>query len=298
TGSEITANPGSTDSYLVNDVQNPALYNNARVAGSVFLRAPGGSQSIDLFLFAENSSGRTFLGIQVVQLTSTWQRFSLTGQLPNGLTRFALQIGGGASFTSGQVIDVWGSQLELASTAGPYIPTSALPVVVGQELKNILPNSQQLSGPSWGVANGSIATNSGVAPDGSQTAATLTSAAGSTDSFVVDGVPNPSYYDGQTMTASVYLRVPSGSLNTNIYMINVGDNGFGIAAMQPVTITSAWQRFQVTGTNQNGMTTFELQVGGGSTIGGGQTLQIWGAQMVVGTIAGSYAPTSCTGTNL
>lgn len=298
TGTEITANSGSTDSYLVNDVQNPALYNGATVTGSVFLKAPGGSQSFDLFLFAENSSGRTFLGIQTVQLTSTWQRFSITGQLPNGLTRFALQVGGGSTFTSGQVIDVWGSQLELASAAGPYIATSTLPVVVGQELKNILPNSEQLSGPSWGVAAGSITTNSGTAPDGSRTAATLTSAASSTDSYVVDSVPNPSYYDGQTMTGSVYLRVPSGSLNTNIYLVNIGENGFGLVAARPVTVTSTWQRFQITGANQNGLTTFLLQVGGGSTIGGGQTLQIWGAQMVVGTTAGSYGATSCTGTNL
>lgn len=289
TGYEATAVGGV--GWLTDDIPYPALYNSQTVTGSVYLRVPSGTQALNLYLIGENASGRVFFQQLSAQLTTTWQRFSLTGQAPNGMTRLFIQIG--ENYAAGETIDVWGAQMELASHAGPYVATSAMPVVAGAELSNILPNSQQLNGPSWGVSNGSVAANSAQAPDGTSTAATMNA---SGDAFLVDIVPNPSLYDGQTVTASVYLRVPSGTLNTYIYLINVGDNGWGIPADTPVTLTTTWQRFTVTGTNQNGLTTLLLQIGGASTITSGQSIQVWGAQMVPGTNAATYQATNCTTT--
>ena len=224
-----------------------------------FPESPSGSGSINIYLIGQNASGRILFQDNNCQLTSTWQRFTLTGQAPNGMTRLLIQIGD--TFTAGEVFNVWGSQMEIASTAGPYVMTSALPVVAGQELVNLLPSSQQVSGPSWGVANGSTALNSVVAPDGSTTAATITATANSPDTYAINWVPNPSLYDSQTLTASVYLRVPSGTLNTYLFFDNTGDSGF-TGPNLPVTLTTTWQRFIITTQAQNGLTMLALQIGG------------------------------------
>jgi RHS repeat-associated protein len=209
------------------------------------------------------------------------------------MTRLYLQVG--SSLTSGQKFDVWGSQIELASNVGPYVATSALPVLRGQDMTNLLPSSQQLSGPSWGIANAAASANSAAAPDGTQTAATLTANSGSTDSYVTNSVPNPSLYDSQTVTGSVYLRVPSGTLNTTLFLINVGENGFSIPASVPITVTTSWQRFSVTGTNQNGLSALNLQIAGAASFTSGQVLQLWGTQMVIGSSAAPYTPTPSSG---
>jgi RHS repeat-associated protein len=291
TGYQATAVGGS--GWLTNDVTNPALYDNATLTGSVFLRSPSGSGPINVYLIGQNASGRALFQEVNVQLTSTWQRFTLTGQAPNGMTRLFIQIGD--TLPAGEVINVWGSQMEVASTAGPYVMTSALPVVAGQELTNILPNSQQLNGPGWGVASGSATINSATAPDGTMTAATVVS---NGDSYVLNSVPNPSLYDGQTVTASVYLRVASGTQNIDLFLINVGDAGWGAPAATSVTLTTSWQRFSITGTNQNGLTQLSLQIGGASTFTAGQRMQVWGAQMVVGSAAAPYTPTISGTTNV
>jgi RHS repeat-associated protein len=292
TGYQATAIGGT--GWLTNDVLQPAMYDNATLTASVFLRSPSGSDSIPLYLVGVNASGSVLFQQSTAQLTSTWQRFTITGQAPNGMTRLYIQVGD--TFTAGQVIDVWGSQMEIASTAGPYVMTTAMPVIAGTELANILPNSQQLSGPGWGVANGSITVNAATAPDGTMTGATVTATANSPDTYIVDSVPNPSLYDSQTMTGSVYLRA-SGTLNTYLFLINVGDVGFSVSAEVPITLTTSWQRFSITGTNQNGLSELQLQIGGGSTVTSGQSFQVWGAQMVIGSDPAPYVPTSTTTTN-
>jgi len=295
TGYRVTVLPGQTDVWVTDDVTHPALYNSATVTGSIFLRTSDAPRTISLSVAAESSSGRTYLGMMTVPLTSTWHRFAVTGQLPNGLNRIFLQVGGGGSFSSGQSVDLWGAQMEMASSAGPYVETSALPVVAGQELTNILPNSQQLNGPGWGQQHGSISVNTATAPDGTVTAATLTADPTADDAYVVNMVPNPSLYDSETVTASVYLRVPSGTHNVMMYLANIGDQGWNIQASSQVSLTTDWQRFSVTGTNQNGLTNLYLQIGGSGTIQNGQSIQIWGSQMTVGSAAAPYTPTPPTG---
>jgi RHS repeat-associated protein len=296
TAAQMTGPQGATDAYITNDVPNPSLYDAATVTGSVFLRCPSGTKTLGLYIAAENSSGRTYLGSGFVTLTTTWQRFTYTGQLPNALTRLFLQIGGSSTFQAGQVVDVWGAQMELASHAGPYVRTTALPVITGSEPVNILPVSQVLNGPSWGIANGTATPNVAGAPDGTSTAATVTATSTSSDTYAANSVPNPSLYDGQTVTASIYLRVASGTLNTDLFLINVGANGWSAPAQTAVTITTSWQRFAVTGTNQNGLSQLLLQIGGASTITAGQSFQLWGPQMVLGSDPAPYTPTSSSTT--
>lgn len=296
TGIQGVAVSGQSDAWLINDVSHPSMYDGETITGSVFLRIPSGSRSINIYLAAENASGRTYLKTQTIQLTTDWKRFTMTGQLPTGLTRLFLQVGGANSLSSGQVVDVWGTQIEMASSAGPYVMTSALPVVAGKELVNILPSSQQTNGPGWGLANGSMVLNNAIAPDGTATATTITADPTTTDAYIGDAVPNPSLYDQQTVTGSVYLRAASGSLNINLYLTNVGENGWSAPSSKQVTVTTTWQRFSITGTNQNGLTGLFLQIGGGGSFSQSQSIQVWGAQMVIGTDPAPYTPTNSSTT--
>jgi hypothetical protein len=70
-----------------------------------------------------------------------------------------MQIGGGNSIQNGQVYDMSGPELG---------PESANAGVV----TNILPSSEQVTGPSWALANGSVTNNALAAPDNTNTAAT------------------------------------------------------------------------------------------------------------------------------
>jgi RHS repeat-associated protein len=298
TAATVTANANSTDTFATDSVLNASLYDGETMTGSVYLRAASGTQTINLYLLNVGNNGYAIVTYKTITLTTAWQRFSVTGTLQNGLTSLYMQIGGGGTVTAGQSFQVWGAQIQLGSTSGPYVATSALPVIAGQDLINILPNSQGMNGPSWGVINGSEAANSATAPDGTSTAATVTANASSTDTYASATVPNPSLYDGETVTGSVYLRVTSGTQTLNLYLINVGDNSYAIVTYKTITLTTAWQRFSVTGTLQNGLTGLYMQIGGGNTVTAGQRFQLWGAQMVVGTDAAPYTPTASGTTNV
>ena len=288
TAYEATAPGGS--GWLTNDVSNPPLYNNATVTASVYLRVPSGTGSINFYLIAENPSGRVLLQQVPASLNTTWRRFSTTQPLPNSLTRLFIQIG--ENETTGQIVDVWGSQIELSNHAGPYIETSSLPVITGSDPVNILPNSQNLSGANWGMASGSCSVNAATAVDGTNTAAICTSQSTSTDSYLRATVPNPSLYDGETVTASVYLRSISGTQNINLYLKNTGDQGASTMAQSSITATTTWQRFDLTATLQNGSTFVGLQIGGGNSVAGGQGFEVWGAQFVVGSTPAPYSSTN------
>jgi RHS repeat-associated protein len=216
-----------------------------------------------------------------VTLTTQWQQFTVSSTLQNGLTALAMQIGGGGSIKGGQVYDVWGPELGPAS---------------GGTVTNILPSSEQVTGPSWVVENGMVTSSSGAAPDGTSTAATVTANSGSTDTYLVDYVQNPSQYSGKTVTASVYLRVGSGTQKLNLYLVNKGSSGFTIPGSAAVTLTTSWQRFDVTATDQAGLTTAYLQIGGGYSLTSGQSILVWGAQMVTSSSQGGYVETQNTTT--
>ena len=297
TAAVVTASSNSTDTYASDPVTNASLYDQQVVTASVYLRSTTGLGSLNLYVVQSGGNNPFNIGInRQVTLNSTWQRFQLTGMTDNALTGLRLQIGGGGTVTAAQSFEVWGAQIELAPHAGPYIATSALPVISGGQLTNIFPNSQQLNGPSWFIYAGSTIPASSAAPDGSSTAAAFTAAAGSSDSYVSAIVPNPSLYDGETVTASVYLRANSGTQPLDLFLVEVGDQGWQLPNQSSLTLTTTWQRFALTGTLQNGLTEISLQIGGGGSVQNGQGFQVWGAQFVVGSDPAPYTPTPTTTT--
>ena len=229
------------------------------------------------------SQGGSIARLTSVTLTTAWQQVYLTGTLQGGLTALALQIGGGHTIAGGQVYDVWDAVVNPVATAGAVVT-------------NIVPASEQVTGPSWMFHSATVTATSVAAPDGTSTAQTVTASSGSTDSYLFDLVQNTAQYSSQVVTASVYLRVSSGTADLDLFLVNYGANGTTVPAQTTVALNTSWQRFELTGTNQPGLQTLYLQIGGGGTFQSGRSISIWGTQIVVGTSPDGYVETQNTTT--
>jgi RHS repeat-associated protein len=289
TGNQLTASSTVTNDWVQDWVVSPSQYSQQAVTASIYLM---GSNPVTLYLVNKTSSTQTILATKTVTLNGQWQRFQLSGTPAAETTGLGLQVG---AIAEGTVLYLWGAQMETGSSANQYVPTEDVPVTATSDTTNILPSSGQITGPGWGIQSGTLTANTAAAPDGTTTADTATSASGSTDTWVVDSASNPSLYDGATVTTSVYARVASGTLPIDFFLIAVGNSGWSAPAYSPITLTTTWQRFEITGTVQNGLTALELQLGGAGTFTSGQSIEIWGAQMVMGSSQGTYTGTGTTG---
>jgi len=107
---------GSTDIIVRQDI-------GAGLAGektvSVWLRAP---IPTSVRLRCNNVYSWSGGAVETVEVTTKWQRFSVTGTITTNGTRFGL--GGSNSITNGTVIEMWGAQVEAGGVATSYIPTT------------------------------------------------------------------------------------------------------------------------------------------------------------------------------
>ena len=96
---------------------------------SIWAKVPSGTLVTDIVIGMFPAGN--VVAIQAVTLTTTWQRFSVTGILPYGITGNFVQLGIGATIPSGSVIHSWGAQVERSPTPTPssYVATTtAVPV--------------------------------------------------------------------------------------------------------------------------------------------------------------------------
>ena len=179
------------------------------MTGSVWLCSPSGNITINIYIVEVGQNGYAIPAWKSVTVTPNWQQFQVSGQVQSGLNTLIFQIGGGATITSGQGLSLWGAKLEDTGTSGATVT-------------NFLPYSQRLTASTWGMAYSTVIDNSAAAPDGTNTAATVTA---NSDSWFVDNVPNPAPYSGLPVTGSIWMRSPSGPHNILLTLINVGANG-------------------------------------------------------------------------
>jgi len=140
---------------------------------------------------------------------------------------------------------------------------------------NLAIRSQELQyAPPWTLTNATVTTNSEIAPDGTLTADTLTATSGGGQiQQVITGEASTAY------TVSIYLRRRTGTGTVNIRCVeNVNT---------PVAVTSEWQRFSLTVTS----TTTVIRVGVNLATSG-DAVDVWGAQIEVGTLLRAYQRTS------
>lgn len=112
---------------------------------SVYLKVPTGSLNIKILLLTGDfSAGLTIINETNANLTTAWQRFSVTGASPD-LRRVIIQIGGYGTWGLNQEIDFWGAQLEISSTMGPYVSTGATIPTNGPFVSQTVTGYEQVS---------------------------------------------------------------------------------------------------------------------------------------------------------
>ena len=153
----------------------------------------------------------------------------------------------------------------------------------GGAFENMAKYSEDFSVATWDKNGGSCAVrgNAAAAPDGNTTADQIT--ASTATPVLQQNIAG--LVDGATYTFYVWAKVASGTKNVSIAIVN---NAYGayLAGPTQVTLTTAWQRFKITGTLAGGQTSLWIVVrqfdGNGDTWTTGAVL-LWGACLQQGT---------------
>jgi hypothetical protein len=191
---------------------------------------------------------------------------------------------------------------QLARNFGGFLETiqnPVLPLPVGaiqQQVayggvasKNYLQYSQAFSNAVWSANQVTVTDNAIVAPDGTTTASSIVANGGATDGYLVQNAVAPFYLTG-TYTFSIWLKVPSGTLNTSIWIKASGPNI--VRVQQAVSLTTSWQRFTATAIMQAGDGPPQVLIAGGASFTTG-TIHAWGAQLEDGsTVSPGYIATT------
>jgi hypothetical protein len=160
---------------------------------------------------------------------------------------------GGASFAYAAANNLWAYQdSHLQSVeCGPW-------GTAGGPFENMAKYSEDFSVATWDKNGGTctVTANAIVAPDGNQTADTVTAsgAAGLIRQNIAGLVSGGQY------TFYVWLKVPTGTMTVSLGVL---DNGWTAWLVGPtaVTLTTSWQRFKVTGTMSAGATALWVAIG-------------------------------------
>jgi hypothetical protein len=154
--------------------------------------------------------------------------------------------------------------------SGPY-------QTIGGAFENMAKYSEDFSANVWDRNGGSCAVtpNSVIAPDGNQTADTVTAV---TDTPVIQQ-QIAGLVDGGTYTFYIWARVGSGTRKVSLAIVNNGYTQY-LAGPTQVTLTASWQRFKISGTLASGQTGLWIVVRQYAANGDDWTsgdIHLWGA---------------------
>jgi len=153
---------------------------------------------------------------------------------------------------------------------GPY-------QTIGGAFENMAKCSEDFAASVWDRNSGScsVTTNSVIAPDGNQTADTVTAV---TDTPVIQQ-QIVGLADGGTYTFYVWARVPSGTKKVSLAIVNNAYTEY-LAGPTQIVLTTSWQRFKITGTLAAGQTGLWIVVRQYAANGDDWTagdIHLWGA---------------------
>lgn len=144
--------------------------------------------------------------------------------------------------------------------------------------RNLLTYTEEFDNAAWSLIQGIVTVNSTVSPIGTLNADTFTG--NGTDGVVRYLLPTNGI---NTYTASIYLKVTSGTLNTRI---GIGNGAGSAIANKQITVDTNWNRYDITFTTSSiGVSLF---FGGYLSIPNGISILAWGAQLEVGSVATDY----------
>jgi hypothetical protein len=255
--------------------------------GSIHLRA-NTPTSVRIYLVdAGGGSGADFT---VCNVTTTWQRFTVQRTTSAGTTAIGFQIGGASTFSTGEVIQAWGAQLNVGALQ-PYYPTT---------VKNLLGFTQEFDNAGWTKSNSTVTANATTAPDGSFTADKWIENAGTGAKQIFQSV---GWLSGTRYAWSVYAKAaervwlyfspsgtvfPAGGVGGYVNLSTGATSGVGAnCTISTVDVGNGWRRcciFVTAGaTVTNPGIDIRLSSTGsdaGSYTGDGTSgIFIWGAQL-------------------
>jgi hypothetical protein len=205
---------------------------------------------------------------------------------------------------------IWGAQLEAASAATGYIPTTSAAVTVQapafawdpvtlaplgisieESRTNLVLRSEDFTNTTaWPSLSGTVNRTGdfSVAPDGTTTADLLTFAA--TGATIAQALTT-AIIVGAVYTGSIYVRNASRTgLN-----LRVARNGAGTyeESLVAIPVSAQWQRLSITHTFANAQTAVRLDI---VSVSGGTnaTVEVWGAQLEAASFASTYIQTTTT----
>jgi RHS repeat-associated protein len=151
---------------------------------------------------------------------------------------------------------------------------------------NLMPNSSNL-GVAWGPNAGSFTPSGYADPFGGTTAGILTNTAAN-DSYI--SVVQGGLTASTTYTFSVWLKVPSGTLNTYLF---IWDPSWAWGTNTNCAVTASWSRCILT-TSSQADTSLRFVIGGGNTIENGVSLEMADVQVEASASAGPYIATGAS----
>jgi hypothetical protein len=320
TADAVAYSVAGTNAFIVQFVTPSTPVANQTFTFSCWVKTPSGTNSANLLI--EDQTGAVIVNT-AFPITSSWQRFSVTGTMGPSATSVRVFV---YNLATAGTLHLWGAQLENSSSMSSYAMTTSLPArvanpnwggchvwvsqdnteyrQVGQifgparmgvltgtatSRTNLLTFSDQFDNAAW-VKDGSstISANIVTAPNNTATADVFVKGGGTFSDWAHLEQHVSGNMSGQSWTFSIWMRVASGSLSG----VSVGLSDFNLLSKFSAsqTVTSTWQRFSFTagGFNNTGF------IAGGIVVPGvaGTQVQVWGAQLEQSAAMTPYIPTT------
>jgi hypothetical protein len=280
------AESNAADSYIT---QTVAVTIGTTYTFSVWLRTTTGANTVNIYLSDGGSPISTACSV-----STTWTRFSVTRSSVIA-TPVVVQIGGGTTWSTGEVLQIWGAQLEAGTAATSYIATTTASVTRNGELSGIVsPHNLALysdtqTNAAWSVTGWTVATTPVAGPVSSLLNAYRINTTATAGNNIVQAVQDPTGAALKTYTFSIWIR--SQSTTTSVQIGLETQSGANIAGPTTVNLTGSWQRFFITGTSLSTTTSLQIRISSANLAG---QIDVYGAQVTQGYLPGRYVRTTDT----